>query len=198
MALVAIESGMVVMPFGKSMKRAGDGAGDGGAVSILREGDSDGLKIGAGGDVTLPARDHADVSISIRCGRAVAAVDDAVHEQAARFGHVDRLGDGEGGSIFDHAAGIADGELDIGDHLVVRVFGIEFAGEVASEQLVLAGLSEDLAAIGRRFAVLYGDFGDVRLERGGQRDQSRGYSDLVHISAIICSLAFRRTTWQPE
>ena len=44
---------------------------------------------------------------------------------------------------------LRDGELDIGDDLVVRVFGIEFAGEVASKEFVLAGFSEDLATIGR-------------------------------------------------
>ena len=39
---------------------------------------------------------------------------------------------GERGGVFDHASGVARGELDVRDYGVVGVLGVEFAGEVAA------------------------------------------------------------------
>jgi hypothetical protein len=47
--------------------------------------------------------------------------------------------------VFHQASGVADGELNIVDDFVVRVAGIQFAREVAAQDFVLTGFSEDLA-----------------------------------------------------
>ena len=68
--------------------------------------------------------------------RAVAAIDDRIHQHAAGFRAVDRLHQREGADVLDLAARVARRELDVGDEGVLRIGGIELAVELAAEPLV--------------------------------------------------------------
>src|SRR5262245_4787521 len=57
----------------------------------------------------------------------VAAIRHIVQQRAVRPGHVDGLADPEVHVVLDHAAGVAWGELDVGDHLVQGIVRIDLA-----------------------------------------------------------------------
>src|SRR2546427_559059 len=83
-----------------------------------------------GPQVALPSTDDADVPFLRTGGTAPAAIRHAVKEDAARFRHIDRLGEGEGRRILHHPPRIAGRELNVGDDGIVGIFGIELAEEV--------------------------------------------------------------------
>jgi hypothetical protein len=67
------------------------------------------------------------------------------------FAQIDRLQDVEVECIFDFAACVARGQLDVDDHSVFRIVRIKLAVRLADELFVLTDAGEGVAAEGRRF-----------------------------------------------
>ena len=130
--------------------------------------------------ISLPAADEADMPFLRSRRSAAAAIRHGVKENAARFRHIDWLGESEGGGVLHHAARIARGELNVGDDGIVRVFGVELPVEAAAQRLVLAGGAEGLAVKGRRLALLHYDAYDAGIHARTANEDRGSNSNLLH------------------
>ena len=134
-----------------------DGAGDWRTVVVLGHWNDDGLGVGAWQQIALPSADQADVTRRGTGGCPVSAIWHEIVEHAAGFRHVDGLGKQEGPGILHHATRVARRELDVVDHGVAGILGVEFAIEMAGECFVLAGLAEGPCAVSGRLASFHRD-----------------------------------------
>ncbi len=111
-------------------------------------------------------------------GALATPVHHVVEDRAVTAGHVDRLENAKIGRIFHPALGVTRGLVQIHDHRVVRIGGIELGKQPAAYPLVGPCIAELAALEGDRYFVDLdprhsgGRFG--RRECGGSRSSFRG------------------------
>ena len=137
-------------------------------VAVARHGHLNGLVGGRRRDVALPAADERDVPVWPRRGGAVAAIDDRIHEHAARLRQVRGHHQRERRDVIDAAARIARRQVDVLDDAVAPIARIDFAVHASADVHVRAGAAKRLAT-GDRIA--RGDLEPRHLRAGGRRRQ---------------------------
>ena len=150
--------------------------GQGRAIGFAGHGRHDGLRTLGLREIALPSAQEIHAPIGGAHRRAVAAIRDAVVEDPVRPGHVDGFGEGEGGAVFNHSAGVPRRELDVVDDAVVRVFRVDFAVEAAAEDFIGAGLAEELPAKRGRLALLNDYAGDSGVSAGHADQEGKGHA----------------------
>ncbi len=151
-------------------------------VAAASHGHLNGLVGGRRRDVTLPAADEGNVPVWPRRGGAVAAIDDRIHEHAARLRQVRGHHQGERGNVIDAAPCIARRQVDVLDDAVAPIARIDFAVHASADVHVGAGAAKRLAT-GDRIA--RGDLEPrhLRADRRSRQHQHRG--DTAHVRRTI-------------
>lgn len=97
-----------------------------------------------------------------------AAVRDIVDEDGVHLGYVDGFPEREGGGVFNKAARVARGKLEIGNDGVARIDGIEFTISMARQSFISANCAERAAIVGGRLHIVYDDARDSGVEGEGE------------------------------